>query len=97
MEYDPWTSTRVMMHDGSTVHLKKVAQDYDPTDRDAVHDYLHSHQQQGEIPTGLLYIDESAADMHMTSKTIDTPLSQVPFEQLCPGSAALEKLQRAYR
>jgi 2-oxoglutarate ferredoxin oxidoreductase subunit beta len=97
VQYDPGTSTRVMMHDGSTVHLKKVAEEYDPTNRDAVHDYLHAHQQKGEIPTGLLYIDESAGDMHMTSKTIDTPLSELPFEQLCPGNAALEKLQRTYR
>jgi hypothetical protein len=29
--------------------------------------------------------------------TTDVPLTRLPFEQLCPGSAALEELQREYR
>ena len=34
IEYDPGTTTReVQMHDGSKLFLKKVAEDYDPTDK----------------------------------------------------------------
>jgi hypothetical protein len=29
--------------------------------------------------------------------TTDTPLAQVPYDKLCPGSAALDKLQEAFR
>jgi hypothetical protein len=35
--------------------------------------------------------------MHDTSATVDAPLAAIPFEQLCPGSAALERFQSAYR
>jgi hypothetical protein len=35
--------------------------------------------------------------MHEEAKTVDTPLSELPFETLCPGSVALEKLMSAYR
>ena len=35
--------------------------------------------------------------MHDAAKTDDRPLAQIPYEELCPGNAALEKLQRAYR
>ena len=96
-EYAPGTTTSVTMHDGSIVKFTKVAEDYDPTDRLAVQGYLQDAQKKGEIPTGLLYLDESPGDMHDLSGTVDTPLSALAFEQLCPGSAALERFQSAYR
>src|SRR2546423_6698443 len=96
-EYAPGTSTAVKMHDGSVVRFVKVAEDYDPKDRLAAQAYLQEHQARGEIPTGLLYLDENTHDMHETSSTVMTPLSELPFEQLCPGSATLEQFQRAYR
>jgi 2-oxoglutarate ferredoxin oxidoreductase subunit beta len=95
--YAEGESASVTMHDGSMVRFSKVGADYDPTDREAVHAYLQERQKQGEIPTGLLYLDEHMGDMHATSGTVDMPLTELPFEQLCPGNAALEKLQRAYR
>jgi 2-oxoglutarate ferredoxin oxidoreductase subunit beta len=96
-DYAPGTSTSVTMHDGSVVRFVKVAEDYDPTDRLATQAYLQEHQAKGEIPTGLLYLDEQTNDMHETSSTVNTPLSELSFEQLCPGSAALEQFQRGYR
>jgi len=97
VEYPPGTSTSVTMHDGSLVKFSKVAEDYDPTDRLAAEAYLQQHQARGEIPTGLLYLDRQTNDMHETSSTVSTPLSELPFSQLCPGSAALDQFQRAYR
>jgi hypothetical protein len=35
--------------------------------------------------------------MHQGAKTVDKPLVQVPFEELCPGDAALQQLQEEYR
>jgi 2-oxoglutarate ferredoxin oxidoreductase subunit beta len=96
-QYEPGTSTSVTMHDGSVVRFTKVAKDYDPKSRQAVQTYIQASQERGEIPTGLLYLDESTGDMHDTSATVDTPLTAVPFERLCPGSAALERFQGAYR
>ena len=46
----------VMMHDGSWVTLRKVAEDYDPTDRDRAYAYIRERQKAGEVVTGLLYI-----------------------------------------
>src|SRR5438874_6338994 len=59
----------VTMHDGSVVRFRRVASDYDPRDRDAAYAYVRKHQARGEVVTGLLYIDESAADMHGISGT----------------------------
>jgi 2-oxoglutarate ferredoxin oxidoreductase subunit beta len=87
----------VTMHDGSVVRFRRVSSDYDPRDRDAAYAYVRAHQARGEVVTGLLHIDESAADMHDVNETVDTPLVEVPFEQLCPGSAALSTLMDEYR
>jgi 2-oxoglutarate/2-oxoacid ferredoxin oxidoreductase subunit beta len=89
-------ATSVTLHDGSVVRFKAVPKDYDPTDRRAVTAFLDS-QPQGEVLTGLLYLDESAPDMHELSQTTEVPLSRLPYETLCPGSAALQKLQEEYR
>lgn len=87
----------VEMHDGSVVRFRSVPDGYDPTDRGRVAAYLAEHQARGEVPTGLLFIDESRADMNTDARVVETPLVELPFEQLCPGSAALESLQRMYR
>jgi 2-oxoglutarate ferredoxin oxidoreductase subunit beta len=97
VDYPEGTTTRVKLHDGSVVNLHKVDESYDPTNRSAVVSYLHAHQSTGEIPVGLLFLDEGGVEMHDGAKTVDTPLTQLPYEDLCPGNALLQKLQDAYR
>ena len=89
--------TTIAMHDGSLVRFSAVPEGYDPGDRGRVHQYLQEQQAHGVIPTGLLYLNESVPDMHERNNTSDTPLIQVPFESLCPGSGALEKLMEDFR
>ena len=57
------TTISVKLHDGSTVRLSKMAADYDPEDRAAVHAKLQEIQGRGEVPTGLLYLDPTSSDM----------------------------------
>jgi len=87
----------VRMHDDSIVRFRKVAEDYDPTDRDAAYAYVREHQQAGEVVTGLLYIHPESTDHHDTLHTVDAPLWDLPFEDLCPGSDALDALMAHYR
>jgi 2-oxoglutarate/2-oxoacid ferredoxin oxidoreductase subunit beta len=87
----------VTMHDGSIVRFRKVAADYDPRNRDAAYAYVRERQRRGEVVTGLLYLDQSAADMHGVSGTVARPLVDLPHEELCPGSGALAELMEEYR
>jgi 2-oxoglutarate ferredoxin oxidoreductase subunit beta len=96
-EYDQGTVQNVMLHDGSWVRLRKVAADYDATDRDRAYDYIRDRQQAGEVATGLLYISGDSKDMLDQNGVVDASLTSLPFEQLCPGSAELEKLQQRFR
>ncbi|MDP1571097.1 MAG: 2-oxoacid:ferredoxin oxidoreductase subunit beta [Vicinamibacterales bacterium] len=96
-DYDPGSARNVMLHDGSWLRLRKVAEDYDPLDRDRAYAFIREHQRRNEVVTGLLHIAPGAADMHAQAGTVSTPLVQLPYEQLCPGSAALETLQHRFR
>jgi 2-oxoglutarate ferredoxin oxidoreductase subunit beta len=93
----PNGSTTVTMHNGGVVRFTTVPPGYDPTDRRRVSEYLNEHIGTGEIVTGLLYLDESTGDFHDMSQTSETPLTSIPYEKLCPGSSALEKLQDDFR
>jgi 2-oxoglutarate ferredoxin oxidoreductase subunit beta len=96
-EYAEGTVRVVKMHDGSTVKLRKIDDDYDPSDRRAALDYLGESSARGEIATGLLYLGEAGADMHALENTIDAPLVGLPYSTLCPGGAALAELQKEWR
>jgi 2-oxoglutarate/2-oxoacid ferredoxin oxidoreductase subunit beta len=87
----------VTMHDGSVLRFRRVSEDYDPTDRDAAYAHVRKLQARGEIVTGLLYVDPSGADMHATNNTVEGPLTDVPYSELCPGGAALEALMEEFR
>jgi 2-oxoglutarate ferredoxin oxidoreductase subunit beta len=54
-------------------------------------------QQRGEIATDLLFLDESSRDMHDLLRTTEAPPVDIPFDRLCPGSAALDALMARYR
>ena len=90
-------ATAVTMHDGSVVRFRPTGEGYDPTDRDAAYAHVRRLQGQGEVATGLLYLEEGGADMHALLGTVAEPLVDLPYEQLCPGNAALDELQREFR
>ena len=96
-DYDVGTSTTVTMHDGSAVRFRKVGEEYDPTDRAAAYRHISGKQAEGEVVTGLLFIEEGRCDMHEVAGTVDQPLTQIPFDQLVPGSEALSDLMRSFR
>ena len=88
-------TTTVTLHDGSLVRFNAVPKDYDPTDRQKVLNYLQENH--GSIATGLLYVDETVANMHEMNGTPEVSLCSLPFEKLCPGGAILDQIQEDYR
>ena len=96
-DYAPGTVEIVRQHDGSLLKLRKLANDYDATDRIAAMNFLQEHHARGEIVTGLLYVDPESGDMHDLLGTARHPLNDMGDDLLCPGSAALEKLNASLR
>lgn len=95
--YDVGEAMPIKMHDGSTIILRKIDKEYDLTSRAVAFKYLRERFNAGEITTGLLYLNESRAEMHELLGNVDTPLSQLPLDDLIPGSEELKKLQNRYR
>jgi 2-oxoglutarate/2-oxoacid ferredoxin oxidoreductase subunit beta len=96
-DYAPGTVQEVTQHDGSVLRLRKLHEDYDAHDRVAAMNHLQKHHALGEIVTGLLYVDPQACDLHVHMNTVEAPLNTLDERALCPGSAALEKINASLR
>ena len=96
-DYAPGTVQEVEQHDGSVLRLRKLAADYDPSDRVAVMHYLEERKAAGEIVTGLLYLHPDPEDLHAHLGTVETPLNRLDDAALCPGAKALEAINAGLR
>jgi 2-oxoglutarate ferredoxin oxidoreductase subunit beta len=96
-DYAAGTVIDVPQHDGSVVRLRKLAEDYDPTNRIRVMNYLQERAAAGEVVTGLLYVDPESVDLHEHLNTVETPLNQLSERELCPGQAVLGKINASLR
>ncbi|HKY89524.1 MAG TPA: 2-oxoacid:ferredoxin oxidoreductase subunit beta, partial [Nevskiaceae bacterium] len=96
-EYEPGQAVEVTQHDGSVLRLRKLSADYDPTDRVAALNHVLGSEAQGEVVTGLLFVDTEAGNLHSNLNTVQTPFNQLGAAELCPGKAALDKLNASMR
>jgi len=90
--YDPGEMRVVKMHDGSTIQLRKLETDYDPTDRLGAMHRLQWAQAQREFITGLVYYDESRPSLAEAGRMVDAPLASLGDEQIRPGPEVLAGL-----
>lgn len=96
-EYAPGSVQTVVQHDGSVLNLRKVAEDYDAHDRIGAMNYLHATAAEGEIATGLLYVEDEPQDLHTHLNTVDAPLNTLTEKELCPGAKVLEDINASLR
>jgi 2-oxoglutarate/2-oxoacid ferredoxin oxidoreductase subunit beta len=97
VDYAPGTVQVVEQHDGTKLALRKVDADYDVHDRLAAMAFLQKHAAKGQVVTGLLYVDAEAEDLHSHLNTVAAPLNTLGEKELCPGTAALEKINATLR
>jgi len=97
VDYAPGTVQVVEQHDGTKLALRKVDADYDVHDRLAAMAFLQKHAAKGQVVTGLLYVDAEAEDLHSHLNTVAAPLNTLGEKELCPGTAALEKINASLR
>jgi 2-oxoglutarate ferredoxin oxidoreductase subunit beta len=97
IDYEPGTTTEVRMHDGSKLYLKKVAEDYDPTDKLTAIRVIHETARRGEFATGILYIEPDKDDFVTLLNVVDEPLATLPLERVRPGRQALDEIMESLR
>ena len=87
----------VLQARGYKVRLRKLDAGYDPRDRIAAMNTIQQRHAQGEVVTGLLYVDPAATDLHGHLGTVAAPLNALGPAELCPGASALSKINAALR
>ncbi len=96
-DYEPGATEDVHMPDGSVLRLRKLDDGFDPHDRVSSLNYVQSRQAEGEVVTGLLYVDPDASDCHEVLDTVQRPLNSLEAEDLCPGNEALARINDSFR
>jgi 2-oxoglutarate ferredoxin oxidoreductase subunit beta len=96
-QYAEGDSISVPLHDGSLVHLNKLAHDWDPLDRHSAMNRLYEAKSSGEILTGLIFIDVEAPELHGILKTVEKPLNRLNKDELCPGEQVLKTINAGFR
>ena len=95
--YAPGSVQSLTLHDGGTIRLRKVHDDYDPTDKGSAMAYLQHRSSAGEIVTGLLYLHPEPTDLHDAQETVAAPLNSLEGDALIPGAGALAAFNAAHR
>ena len=97
VDYAPGDVVEVEQHDGSVLRLRKLDAAYDPGDRIAAMNYVHAHQANGEVVTGLLYVDADSHDLHGHLNTSAVAFNTLSTKELCPGAATLDRINASLR
>ena len=92
VDYDSGQVYDVTMHDGSSLRLRKLKEDYDPTNKaEAVRTLMEAHEND-EVLTGVFYIDTEKPTFTDLLNVVDQPLGTLPEAMVRPPKAALEQL-----
>jgi 2-oxoglutarate/2-oxoacid ferredoxin oxidoreductase subunit beta len=97
IEYEAGSTTAVKMHDGSSLLLRKLAEDYNPADKIAAIRLLHETNRRGEFATGVIYIEPDKDDFIDTLNLVDTPLAQLGADRVRPPKAVLDEIMEGLR
>jgi len=92
VDYEDGSFKEVTMHDGSTILLKKLERDYDPTNRAEAFRILEEGNRECCLVTGLVYIAQDVPTLIDQYNLPDEPLNRLPEERIRPGRDAIEKI-----
>jgi len=93
IEIDEYDDEReVQLHDGSWLVLKKLEEDYDPTDKMAAYNILEESRRENKMLTGIFYIDTEQPNMLELLNIVDKPLAYLSEAETRPSRDALAKV-----
>ena len=96
VDYDPGSTYDVEMHDGSHLRLRKLHDNYDPTDRIASIKLLMEAEQRGEVLTGIFYVDTKRPSFTDILNLIPEPLATLPQDRVRPSRAVLDEIMKSH-
>ncbi len=97
VEYEPGESIDVTMHDGSRLRLRKLEEEYDPTNKaDALKRLTIAHEK-GEVLTGVFYVNTAAPNFLDMLNMTERSLASLPQEVVRPSRQVLEECMERLR
>ena len=97
VEYDAGTTVEVTMHDGSRLRLRKIEEDYDPTDKVRAITRLNEAKEKNEVLTGVFYVNPQAPTFLDLLNMTDQPLATLSSDVVRPGREVLEQVMEELR
>lgn len=94
-DFEEGTSKEINLFDGSTIILKKLEKDYDPTDHWQAMRVLEEAQANHWLVTGLLYINPNQPTIYDIYNLPETALNRMQENQLRPKQETLDVLNAA--
>lgn len=91
-DFERGTTKEVTMFDGSTVVLKKLESEYDPTDKWQALHTLEEAAENNWLVTGLIYIDPDVPTLFDKYDIPETPMNRLPVEKLRPSKESLDSV-----
>jgi 2-oxoglutarate ferredoxin oxidoreductase subunit beta len=92
VDYDSGQVYDVEMHDGSSLRLRKLLEDYTPNDRANAVRTLMDAQEKNEVLTGVFFIDTQKPTFIDLLNVVDEPLATLPQSMTRPPKSALDSL-----
>ena len=92
-ETEPGSVREVTLHDGSTLLLKRIDTDHDPSDRRrALQLLLDEASGEGHVLTGVFYLDNEKKNFLEMLGLVDQPLVHLGQEQVRPPESVLAEI-----
>ena len=96
VDIPPGETREIDFPDGSSLTLRAIGEDYDPTDRTKAFAAIHESRNTATILTGLLYHQPGAPTVHDLVQTIDDPLVSLDGARTKPSREALEEINAEF-
>lgn len=91
-DIEPGMELDVELHDGSTIKLKKLGNEYNPTHRWEALKMLEEAQRHNQLITGLIFVEPHKPSFIETYNLVDTPLNRLTEEDLRPAPGTMAEV-----
>ena len=94
-DFERGTTREVTLFDGSKVVLKKLENEYDPTDKWQALKTLEEAVENNWLLTGLIYVETGVPTIFDKYNLPDTPLNRLPPGSLRPSKESLDRINQS--
>jgi 2-oxoglutarate ferredoxin oxidoreductase subunit beta len=94
-DFERGSIKEVTMHDGSVIVFKKLAREYDPTNRTEAIKMLEEAIRKDWLITGLIYVDPNSPTIYDMYSLGEKPLNRLPTKKIRPDEKSLELINKS--